>query len=339
MRRLGGVRSTALLVVVLGLGLLVVAGLLPGTYVRLLTRALIFALMAMGLDVAYGHAGLQSLGHAALAGIGGYAAGLAMVNGGQTWFVVGIVIAATTAAAGAAVFALVSLRTRGLYFILVTFALGEMVASLARQWDVLKTSGAEAVVGIRLPELIPGLRLDTTGFLRVTTVTVALGLLVLDRVLQSPLGLSAQGVRDNELRMGALGYNTWAIRFTAFVISGAAAGIAGALFAYHSGVIAPTNVGIATSGLLVLMIIFGGSGTRFGAALGGFLITIVQHVAIEISEPRAALILGGLFVITALGLRGGLVRRFARIRWRSREYRQGGGPRTPATTEDHLVDA
>lgn len=317
--------------------LFAVAGLLPGTYVRLLTRALVFALMAMSLDVAYGHTGLMSLGHAGLAGIGGYAAGLAMVNVGITSFWAGIVIAAAAAAAGAAVFALVSLRTRGLYFILVTFALGEMIANLARQWDVLKTSGAEAVVGIRLPEVLPGTAIGPVGYLRLTVVVVAVGVLVLDRVLRSPFGLSAQGVRDNEGRMRALGYDTWSIRFLAFVVSGAFAGIAGAMFAYHSGVIGPTNVGITTSGLLVLMIIFGGSGTRFGAALGGLLITIVQHVAVEISEPRAPLILGAVFVATALWLRGGLTRRVRRT-WSRRTPRQQSDAAVPGM-EDRLVDA
>lgn len=279
----------------------------------LATRALIFALMAAALDIAYGHAGLASLGHAALAGVGGYTAGLLMVDHGIDSFWVGAPAAMVAAAVASTVFALLALRARGIYFILTTFALGQMLSNLAQQWDGLKTSGAEAVVGIFLPTTGLVDRWTSVSFLRFVVVVVAVGLAVIIRVLGSPFGLAIRGVRDNEHRMGALGYDAWAHKLVAFIVSGAFAGLAGALFAYHSGLIAPTNVGIAASGLLVLMVIFGGSGTTYGPAIGGFVITVVQFYASEWSQPRAPLIIGLVFIGTVYLLRGGIARGGGRL--------------------------
>lgn len=281
----------------------------------LATRALIFGLMAASLDIAYGHAGLASLGHASLAGVGGYTAALMMVKHDIDSFWLGAIAAVLISAVISAVFGVISLRAKGIYFILVTFTLGQMLANLAQQWSVLKSPGVDAVVGISLPST--GLIGDWTPsvVLRSVLVVVVVAFLAIKRILGSPFGLALRGTRDNPARMEALGYNAWAYQLGAMTVAGAFAGLAGALFAYHSGIIAPNNVGIAASGLLVLMVILGGSGSTYGALVGGIVVTIVQFYASELSEQRAPIIIGAVFIVTALFLRGGLagaIRRLAR---------------------------
>lgn len=283
----------------------------------LATRALIFGLMAASLDIAYGHAGLASLGHAALAGVGGYTAALMMVKHDIDSFWLGVSAAVLVSAAVSVVFGMLSLRAKGIYFILVTFTLGQMLANLAQQWTVLKSPGVDAVVGVGLPST--GLIDEWTPsiVLRSVLVVVVIAFLAIKRILGSPFGLALRGTRDNAARMEALGYHAWAYQLGAMTVSGAFAGLAGALFAYHSGIIAPNNIGIAASGLLVLMVILGGSGTTYGALAGGIIVTIVLFYASEWSEQRAPMIIGAVFIGTALFLRGGLagsIRRHTRPR-------------------------
>jgi branched-chain amino acid transport system permease protein len=269
----------------------------------LVTRALIFGLMAASLDIAYGQAGLYSLGHGALAGVGGYTAGLLMVRYDVHSFWLLIAAALGAAAFASLLFALVSLRARLLYFILVTLALGQMVSNLAQQWDFLKTAQAEAVTGIVMPDLGFAFPWNPATTLQFVVVVVALAMFAIQRLIRSPFGLALRGSRENEVRMGALGYDVWRYRVAALVTSGTACGLAGALFAFHSGLISPTNIGVAASGLLVLMVIIGGSGTRYGAFVGGILVTFLQFYATDWSLERAPMIIGTLFIITALLIR------------------------------------
>jgi branched-chain amino acid transport system permease protein len=269
----------------------------------LVTRALIFGLMAASLDIAYGQAGLYSLGHGALAGVGGYTAGLLMVRYDVHSFWLLLPAALGAAALASLVFALVSLRARLLYFILVTLALGQMVSNLAQQWDFLKTAQAEAVTGIVMPDLGFAFSWNPATTLQFVVVVVALAMFAIQRLIRSPLGLAFRGSRENEVRMGALGYDVWRYRVAALVTSGTACGLAGALFAFHSGLISPTNIGVATSGVLVLMVIIGGSGSRYGAFVGGILVTFLQFYATDWSLERAPMIIGTLFIITALLIR------------------------------------
>jgi branched-chain amino acid transport system permease protein len=269
----------------------------------LVTRALIFGLMAASLDIAYGQAGLYSLGHAALAGVGGYTAGLLMVRYDVQSFWILVAAALAASAAASLIFALISLRARVLYFILVTLALGQMVSNLAQQWDFLKTSQAEAVTGIVMPDLGFTMAWNPATTLQFVVVVVAVAMIVIQRIIGSPLGLAFRGTRENEVRMEALGYHVWRYRVAALAASGTMCGLAGALFAFHSGLISPTNVGVAASGVLVLMVIIGGSGTRYGAFVGGILVTFLQFYAADWSLERAPLIIGTLFIVTALLIR------------------------------------
>ncbi|MEZ5220289.1 MAG: branched-chain amino acid ABC transporter permease [Ilumatobacteraceae bacterium] len=286
--------------------------LLDAPQQSLLTRALIFGLMAASLDIAYGHGGLASLGHSALAGVGGYTVGILSVKHDITSFWIGALAAVGVSAAVSLVFGMLALRAKGIYFILATFALGQMMSNLAQQWKALKSPGVDAIVGINWPSF--GFIEDWTpaSTLRAVLVIVVVAFLGITRVLGSPFGLALRGVRDNAQRMEALGYHAWAYQLGAMVASGAFAGLAGALFAYHSGIITPSNIGIAASGVLVLMVILGGSDTTYGPLFGGIAVTVIQFYASEWSEARAPLLIGALFIATALVLRGGVAGTIAR---------------------------
>jgi branched-chain amino acid transport system permease protein len=134
-------------------------------------------------------------------------------------------------------------------------------------------------------------------------VVVVVMVFTIQRLIGSPVGLALRGARENGVRMGALGYDVWHYRVAAIVLSGTLCGLSGALFAFHSGLIAPSNVGVAASGVLVLMAIIGGSGTRYGAFVGGVVVTLLQFYASEWSMERAPMIVGVLFILTALLIR------------------------------------
>lgn len=300
----------------------VVVGLSPAVLdtpqQSLLTRALIFGLMAASLDIAYGHAGLASLGHSALAGVGGYTAGILMVKHDIDSFWIAAAVVIVVSAGVSLVFGALALRARGIYFILATFALGQMLSNLAQQWSALKSPGVDAIVGIGWPSFGFIDDWSPAAVLRAVLVIVVVLFLLIKVILGSPFGLALRGVRDNPERMEALGYHAWAYKLGAMVVSGTFAGMAGALFAYHSGIITPSNIGIAASGVLVLMVILGGSGSTYGPLFGGIAVTVIQFYASEWSQARAPMIIGALFIFTALLLRGGVAGTIRR-RLRSKE--------------------
>lgn len=264
-----------------------------------------FALFAMSLDLIYGYAGMVSLGHALFFGVGGYSVGLLAVRYGISSFWVGTGIAVVLAAASAAVVAFVALRTRGIYFVLVTFAMGEMLYSLANHWQFFFTNGAQAVVGIVPPNIEPfAVQWTTRNLYYFTLIVVALAGGLLYALTRSRFGQILQGIRENEGRMGALGYNTWLYKYVAFVISGAVAGLAGVLFVYNSGIIAPSNVDVTQSGLVVLMLIIGGTGRLWGGVIGATVVTIVQFVAGQDFPSHVDMVLGLLFLAAFLLMRG-----------------------------------
>lgn len=303
-RRWNGPRRRGTFLVVL-LALLVAPALIQPFHLEVLTRVVIFALLAMSLDLIYGYAGMVSLGHAAFFGAGGYATGLLMVRWEVTDFWTGMVAALVVSAALAAVVGFVALRTRGIYFILVTFAMGQMVYSLAEQWDFFHTSGAEALVGVAPPTVAPFTIEWTQQNLYYLVLVVCLaGAVVLHLLTHSGFGAVLKGIRENEPRMQVLGYNTWLYKYAAFVISGAVAGMAGNVFAYYAGIIAPSNVDVSQSGLLVLMVIMGGVGRLYGAAVGAAVITVVQFLAVQYIPERQDMVMGVLFVLTLIALLG-----------------------------------
>jgi branched-chain amino acid transport system permease protein len=289
--------------------ILILAVLVPvmPTYVQsLATKILIFAIFAMSLDLLMGYAGILSLGHAAFFGLGGYAAGLMAVRLGIGNLWVGLLCGILLAAFVSMLFGIITLQVRGIYCLLITFALGQLLNSLASKWrDV--TGGDYGLYGIPLPTIgFVHFEWGTTSYYYFVLVVFVVSFFLLHRLVKSPFGKTLQGIREGESRMAALGYNTWLFKYVAFVVAGMFAGAAGVLSAYHNGIMVPSDLAVANSGLVMLMTIAGGVGTIYGPVIGAALIIIIQYYAAIITPERWPLILGLAFVLTIMYSRAGI---------------------------------
>jgi len=274
-----------------------------------MTRALIFAIFALSLDVLWGYTGLFSLGQAAFFGVGGYTAGILIVRYGVSDFWIGAASGIVAAAIVGATFGLIALRTKGAQFLLVTFALGQLLQSLAISWGFLSNSaGTEGVIGIIRPSLhLPvNVVLTDSNFYYLVYLVFISCFVLLSIFVRTPVGYALRGVRDSESRMRALGYDTWNYKFIAFIISAAFAGTAGVLVAYNDGIIVPDTFGVGTSTLVLLMVLIGGAGTLYGPVIGALSITLGENYASTYLPERWPLILGSAFVVAVMVVRGGL---------------------------------
>lgn len=245
-------------------------------YVGFVRRLMIYALAATALNFVMGHAGLVSLGHAAFFGAGAYAVAIAMAHGVTSAWIAWPLAAGAAALLSLAIGAL-SLRTRGVYFIMITLAFAQMVYYVAVG---LKAYGGDD--GISLPQRsVLGFGLDSADertMYYVVLALLSLTLLVLSRMMDARFGRVLLGIRENEARMQALGYTTYRYQLLAFVIAGAIAGLAGALFANHNAFVSPAALHWTQSATFVVMVLVGGIGYRYGGVLGAFALLLVEEV-------------------------------------------------------------
>jgi branched-chain amino acid transport system permease protein len=303
--------------------LVAVALVTPNTnsFVTLLvTRALVLAILAMSLDILLGFTGLASLGQAAYLGVGAYLTAILATKYqfGLGWgFWVVIVLGALMGAAAAAFFGLLAIRASGVYFLMITLALGQCVWGLAYRWNSL-TGGDNGLNLPGRPEFGITLSDDITCFYLVFGFFVAsLGILYV--LVKSPFGRSLAGIREREVRMRILGYNTWLHKYIAFAIAGGFGGLAGVLWATVNGHVSPEDVVLTTSVDALLMVVLGGSGTLVGGAIGAGVVVFLREY-LSTLVPWWQYALGGVYVLTILYLPGGLMSIPARIRqWRTPE--------------------
>src|SRR5437899_467720 len=271
----------------------------------LLTQALIYAILAMSLDIILGYTGLASLGHAAYLGLGAYSVGI-LTTRYAVGFSVALAAGVLMAVVVAAIFGLVALRATGVYFLMITLALGMVVWGLAHRW-VTMTQGDNGISGVPRPDLglpwsftrgIPFYYLALGGFL--------LALFVLRTIVRSPFGQTLVGIRESESRMRTLGYHVWLHKYIGFVIAGAVGGFAGVLWAYCNGFVSPADLELATSVEILLMVALGGRGTLIGPALGAALIVGLKNL-VSVYTHRWLLILGGVYIGTIVYAPEGIV--------------------------------
>jgi len=244
-------------------------------YVSFVRRVLIFALAATSLNFILGYGGMVALGHAAFFGAGAYVVAILSAQGVMqaliTW-PAAIVVAGVLAF----VIGLISLRTRGVYFIMITLAFAQMVFYL---FISLRQYGGEDGINLSGPALFPGLNLaDDKTFYYVVLVIVVACLWWLNRLIQARFGQALQGIRENEARMEALGYPVFRIKLLAFVIAGAMAGLAGALLAQHNQFVSPSLMHWTASANLIIMVIVGGIGLRYGGLVGAAVMLWLEEV-------------------------------------------------------------
>jgi branched-chain amino acid transport system permease protein len=296
-----------------------------GSYIIVLvTHALIFAILAMSLDILLGFTGLPSLGQAAYLGMGAYLTAIlaSRFQFGLDWtFWIVIALGTLIGAATAAFFGLFAVQASGVYFLMITLALGMCVWGLAYRWNSM-TGGDNGIVLPPRPAFGIDLADDVTYFYVVFAFfTVALTIMAI--LVRSPFGRSLVGIRENELRMRILGYNTWLHKYIAFVIAGAFGGLAGVLWAHAHGLVSPEDVVLATSVDALLMVVLGGPGTLVGGAIGAGIVVFLREY-LSTLVPWWQYVLGGVYVLTILYLPGGLMSLPERIRlWRARSAAAG----------------
>jgi branched-chain amino acid transport system permease protein len=308
------------------LALVVIIPLSSSFVVLLATRALVFAILAMSVDILLGFAGLASLGQAAYFSVGAYLTAILATKyqfglGWDFWLVV--LFAMLLGAATAAFFGLFAVRATGVYFLMITLALGQCVWGLAYRWHSL-TNGDN---GINLNGR-PNFGLDLTNertFFFLVFAFFAVTLLMLYVLVRSPFGRSLEGIRERELRMQILGYNTWLHKYIAFVIAGAVGGLSGVLWAHTNGLVSPDTVVLTTSVDALLMVVLGGAGTLVGGAIGSAIVFGLREY-LSTLVPWWQYVLGGVYVLTILYMPMGLMGLPARIRqWRGAQSTSGNG--------------
>jgi branched-chain amino acid transport system permease protein len=300
-------RSKVLTVIVV---LASVALIIPHTssfIILLTTRALAFSILVMSLDLLLGFTGLASLGQAAYLGVGAYltailAARYQIGMGYDFWIVV--VLGMIGGALLAAVFGLLALRATGVYFLMITLALGQCVWGLAYRWNSL-TGGDNGINLQHRPKFGIDLANEVTFFYFVFAL-FAVSLAIMYTLVRSPFGRSLVGIREGELRMKVLGYNTWLHKYLAFIIAGAFGGLSGVLWAETAGIVSPENVVLTTSVDALLMAVLGGAGTLVGGVIGaGVVLFIREYLSTLVHWWQY--VLGGVYVLVILYLPGGLM--------------------------------
>ena len=245
-----------------------------GFYVSFVRRVMIFALAAASLNFILGYGGMVALGHAAFFGAGAYCVAIMATEGISSalvaWPVALLVVAALALIIGA-----VSLRTHGVYFILITLAFAQMVYYI---FISLRKYGGDDGLNLTGHSQIPGLDLaNDRTFYYVVLAILAGCLSLLNRMIDSRFGQALQGIRENETRMLALGYPVFAIKMLAFVIAGVMAGLAGVLLANHNLFVSPAMMHWTESASLIIMVIVGGIGHRWGGAVGAAVMLTLEE--------------------------------------------------------------
>jgi branched-chain amino acid transport system permease protein len=314
-------RSVVVVVLLLLLAVLPVYAATTGNafLVTLFTRILILGMAASSLNLILGYGGMVSFGHAVYLGIGGYAVGILASEGVPSGFVqwpLAIVVSALFALIVGAL----SLRTRGVYFIMITLAFAQLVYYFGVGLD---RYGADDGLSIRQRSQFGDLinLSNRTQFYYLCFVLLLVTIYLIWRLVNSRFGMVIQGARSNDRRMRAIGFPTFRYRLTAFVIAGAMCGLAGALLANHTGFISPATMHWTRSGDLIVMVVLGGMGSSFGPLIGAVVLLALEEAlpilikamasplfgdaAVRIAEYWQ-IVLGPLFLLVVLFARGGI---------------------------------
>ena len=269
----------------------------------LFTRIVILAIAAVSLNLILGYGGMMSFGHAAYLGIGGYAVGMLAHEGVYSGFVQWPV-----ALAASALFALIigalSLRTRGVYFIMITLAFAQMayyiVAGIARY------GGDDGLTIYKRSEFVAPLDLSSKVQFYYLCLLLLYGATYLVwRLVNSRFGMVVRGARSNDMRMRAIGFPTYRYRLVCFVIAGTLCGLAGALLANHNDFISPATMYWTRSGDLIIMVVLGGMASPFGPVFGAVALLVLEEFLSGITEYWQ-IILGPLLLLVVLFARGGI---------------------------------
>ncbi|MDR0346543.1 MAG: branched-chain amino acid ABC transporter permease [Nocardiopsaceae bacterium] len=268
----------------------------------LIVDMLVYAIVAMSLDFLGGYTGLISLGQAGFLGVGAYGVAIAEAHFYPPWAAVGVGLGAVLVLG--LVLGVVAVRVKGISFVIITLAMGQVLWGLAFQWVGLSEGDNGIPVSI-LPSIGP-YDLNNALTLRMTVLVVfAVVALLLITFTRSPFGLSLRGIRSNETRLAALGYRTGLHRYLAWVIAVFFTGVAGVLYVFVNGLISPTTMDFSANGFFVLMVVLGGLGSIWGPALGAVVIVLFQQ-ELSIYLDRWQTLMGLTLIAVVLFSPGGL---------------------------------
>lgn len=277
-------------------------------YIQFVSRILLMAIFAGSLNLLVGYTGLVSLGHAAFFGIAGYLLALYSPPAQAAGFLGSLALSVCGAALCALIIGVLVLRTSGIFFIMATLAFAEMLFYLFHDTDI--AGGSDGIYIHQRPLLdIFGWQpldlADVNHFYYLALLMSAAVMLLLRVILRSPFGQVIVGIRVNEQRMRALGFETFRYKLVCFVIAGALAGLAGYLAAVQFGVVNPEMLGWHLSGSVLMMVILGGMGTLTGPVLGALTLMVLEEVFQALTR-HWQLLTGAVIVMVALYLPGGL---------------------------------
>jgi len=271
--------------------------------ISLFTRIIILAIAAVSLNLIMGFGGMVSFGHAAYLGIGGYAVGILAkegVNSGLLQWP----LAVAASALFAVTVGVLSLRTRGVYFIMITLAFAQMVYYVAIGLD--RYGGDDGMTIYKRSQFGTVIDLSNkTVFYYLCLALLLASIYLVWRLVHSRFGMVIQGARSNERRMRAIGFPTYRYKLVCFVFAGMLCGLAGALLANHTDFITPALMHWTRSGDLIVMAVLGGMGTVFGPVIGAVALLVLEEALSGITQ-YSQIILGPLFLLVVLFARGGI---------------------------------
>jgi branched-chain amino acid transport system permease protein len=298
-------RTVVAVVVVAALVLLPLYTGLSGNrfLLTLFTRIVILALAATSLNLILGYGGMMSFGHAAYLGIGGYAVGMLAHEGILSGFVQWPV-----ALAASALFALVigalSLRTRGVYFIMITLAFAQMAYYIVSAFA--RYGGDDGLTIYKRSQFVAPIDLSNkVQFYYICLALLLATIYLVWRLVNSRFGMAVQGARSNDIRMRAIGFPTTRYRLVCFVIAGTLCGLSGALLANHTDFVSPSIMYWTRSGDLIIMVVLGGMATPFGPLIGAVALLVLEEALSGITEYWQ-IVLGPLLLLVVLFARGGI---------------------------------
>jgi branched-chain amino acid transport system permease protein len=278
-------------------------------YLDLVRRIMILAIAAISLNLILGYGGLVSFGHAAYLGVGAYAVGIlafyGVTNGWMQWAVAIGASALVALAIGA-----VSIRTSGIYFIMITLAFTQMLYYLGIS---IAEFGGDDGMRLKARSQFPGLvdLRDPVAFYYVALVLMLLSVFVIHRIVNSRFGMVLRASKSNEARSRAIGFSLYPYRLAAFVIAGAMCGLAGALYANHTNYITPGLMSWQQSGDIMFMVILGGMASTAGPVLGAFVLLLVEDLLSGWTQ-HWQVILGPLLIVSVIFFRRGLAGMFSK---------------------------
>ena len=269
----------------------------------LFTRIVILAMAATTLNLILGYGGMVSFGHAVYLGIGGYAIGMLahekIISGFIQW-----PVALAASALVSLIIGALSLRTRGVYFIMITLAFSQLIYYVAVGLE--RYGGDDGLTIYRRSQFAGLINLSNkTVFYYLCLVLLFATIYLVWRIVNSRFGLVIQGARSNERRMRAIGFPTFRYRLTCFVIAGTLCGLAGALLANHSDFVSPSMMHWTRSGDLIVMVVLGGMGSIFGPLIGAVALLVLEEFLSKITEYWQ-IILGPMLLLIVLFARGGI---------------------------------